>query len=105
MTELLKKKKDLYPYFLWYMKTNILLPKKRGMILMQGSSIQILQQLLDYDAALNALVRQLVLEGIDSEDIHTVIDEVCDHLFQEIGLRKILNGNPELLIQHEQSKN
>ena len=75
------------------------------MIIVQGAGNRGLELILNYDKALTTLVNRLKKEGIDQENMGIIVNEVCQHIVEEIGAKKIVEGTPELLIQHEHHQN
>ena len=106
MIENLKKNKQLKPYFLWYLKSNLLMPKTVHMIIIQGAGKHRgMELILNYEKALTSLVSRLKKEGIDEESMGIIVNEVCQYFIEEMGPKKIMDSSPELLIQHEYAQN
>ncbi len=105
MIEQIKTDPALQPYFLWYLKSNILLPKTNHLLFFHGSGCRNLELVINFEKSLTALIEQLKKAGVDPSDTEGIINEVCTYFMTEIGIRKILDGTPELLIQHNESRN
>lgn len=75
------------------------------MIVMVGSGGQGLERIVNYEKSLSTLVDRLKQEGIDQESMGIIVNEVCQHIVEETGAKKILESTPELLIQHEHNQN
>ena len=75
------------------------------MIVVQGSGNRGLELILNYEKSLSTLVDQLKKEGINQESMGVIVNEVCQHIVEEVGAKKIIEGTPELLIQYEHNKN
>ena len=102
----LKRDRHLRPYFLRYLKANLLVSKVVFLAFIPGADKQKgLEQILEFEQALEALVIQLQNRGMEKEGMSRTIEEVCEILLEEIGAKRILESSPELLIVKEHCKN
>lgn len=99
--EEIRKNKRLRPYFLWYLKYNMMLTDTPvSMIVVRaGKGSDSLDIIANYERSMMALIGELKKEGVHPDRIGLVINSVCHDLVEELGKGKIVNGTPELLIQ------
>lgn len=107
MIENFKKDKKLRPYFLWYLKSNLMMPKMVHMVIIQGAGKHKgMELILNHERAITSLVNQLKKqEGIDEDNMGVIVNEVCQHFMEKMGAKKIIDSSPELLILPDHSKN
>ncbi len=101
-----KKDKMFKPYFLWFLKSNLMMPKVIHMVILQGGEKhEGIELILNYQKSQKTLINKLKKEGIGEESIITVVSEVCNHFMEEMGEKTIIASSPELLIRHEYNQN
>ncbi len=101
-----KKDKMIKPYFLWFLKSNLMMPKVIHMVIFQGGEKhEGIELILNYQKAQKALINKLKKEGIEEGSMITVVSEVCNHFIEEMGEKTIKASSPELLIQHDYNQN
>ncbi|MBL4575805.1 MAG: hypothetical protein JKY51_06875 [Opitutaceae bacterium] len=104
--ESFKKDKMIKPYFLWFLKSNLMMPKVIHMVILQGGEKQEgIELILSYQKAQKTLVNKLKKEGIEEGSMIAVVSEVCDHFIEEMGEKTIMESSPELLIRYDYNQN
>ena len=104
--EEIKYSKKLEPYFLWYLKSNLMMPRIVQMVI-RGGNIEHtngLDLMLNHERSTKALLKQLE-KHVETEDISHVFNDVCKHYLQTIGPGVIFKSSPELLIIQDCSRN
>ncbi len=101
-----KKDKLFKPYFLWFLKSNLMMPKViRMVILQEGEKQQGIELILNYEKAQKILINKLKKEGVEQGNINTVVTEICNHFIAEMGRKTIIESSPELLIRYDYNQN
>ena len=99
LIEQLKKDKKLEPYFLWFLKTNLMLPKVINLVMRMGNvnDINGLEIICNYEKSSRALLTQLEKQ-VEKEDLQYVCNSVCQYYMDVFGADYIVKQSPELLI-------
>ena len=99
LIEQLKKDKELEPYFLWFLKTNLMLPKVINLVLRLGNvnDINGLEIICNHERSSRALFGALE-KHVDKNELYYVCSNVCQFYMDTLGAKHIIKQSPELLI-------
>ncbi|HEY9084062.1 MAG TPA: hypothetical protein VIN73_12060 [Vicingaceae bacterium] len=99
LIEQLKKDKELEPYFLWFLKTNLLLPRVMNLVMRLGNvnDINGLEIICSHEKSSRALFTQLEKQ-VKKEDLQFICSVICQYYIDVFGADYIVNQSPELLI-------
>ena len=101
-----KKDKMFKPYFLWFLKSNLMMPKVIHMVVLQGGGKhEGIEHILNYEKSHKTLVSRLKKEGIEEEGMSVIVGEVCTYFIEEMGKKTIMESSPELLIRYDYNQN
>lgn len=95
----LKNNKTLKPYFLWYIKSQLLLPWGMRMVVFPGNGIaSTIWYITNHEKAFQALMAELFKLEINDDNFLNIVNQVCTLYKLEYGTNGILESEPELLI-------
>ena len=99
LIEQLKKDKALEPYFLWFLKTNLLLPRVMNLVMRLGNvnDINGLEIICSHEKPSRALFTKLAKQ-VKKEEVQAVCGVVCQYYIDVFGADYIVEQSPELLI-------
>ena len=100
-----KNNLEFRPYFLWYLKTKLFLPKMIKSVLLdtEPGATDNLELFLQHRQSSKALVDKLS-ESVPIEFLHDVIDEVGRYYVLTLGIKVIKEQSNELLVLFERSQ-
>ncbi len=96
--ELLKRNKKLKPYFLWFIKSRMLMPTVISSIFDPKLKAKTSELIWNYESSQQALFKQLEKTRLQKDDYYEAIAIVCNYYVDKFGKMKIMNSNPELII-------
>lgn len=104
--EQIKHSKHFEPYFLWYLKANMMMPRVIQMVIRPGNIEHTngLDLILNQERSGKALITELK-KHVETEELPHVVNQVCQHYVETIGRDKIMDGTPELLIFQDYAQN
>jgi len=104
--EQVKNSKKLEPYFLWYLKSNLMMPRVIQMVIKSGNIEHTngLDLMINHEKSTKALFKELE-KHVSKRDLSFVFHSVCDHYMNTVGSDKILKLSPELLIIQDYAYN
>jgi len=104
--EQLKTNKELEPYFLWFLKTNLMLPKVINLVMRMGNvnDINGLEIICNHEKSSKALSGALA-NYVTKQELNIVCSKVCQHYLEKLGAYHIKKLAPELLILPSFAKN
>lgn len=99
LIEQLKQNEELRPYFLWFLKSNLMMPKVINVVMRMGNTNDIngLEIIANYEKSSKALWGALE-KYVDKQEMNQVCSRVCQYYINTLGENYIMKQSPELLI-------
>ena len=102
LIEQLKKDKQLEPYFMWFLKTNLMLPRVMNLVMRLGNvnDINGLEIICNHEKSSRALFTELEkhVEKAERGELQYICSNVCQYYIDVFGPDYIVKQSPELLI-------